>query len=237
VEIGAYDIARVLSVPGTWRPPHNKPNDAPYLHDGFLRRWLPPYHSTRPERREVERLAVLIVEAAALRAEQVARTSYRLPTGLSAGGRPGDAYNAAMSGHDVARLLTCHGWTIEDDTHADKIVLSRPGKGGGTSATIRSDKGVPIFYSFSDNCAPFEPQRGYAPFGVYLTLEHGGDARAAGQALAQQGYGTPPRIVLPGGRTARRHAPLTLPQPIARPPLTLPTMTEPDRTERRLDRE
>jgi hypothetical protein len=204
--LGSYDIARVLSVPGTFRPPHNKPDDAAYLAHGYLRCWLPPYDRTPPQRRESAFLAQLIIEAvAAIRAEHARREQYEPPIGQSTGGRPGDAFNSTTGAREVARLLVAHGWRIDDDRDADRIVLSRPGKDSGTSGTIRSDRGIPIFYSFSDGCAPFHQKKGYAPFGVYLTLEHQGDAIAAAKALAAQGYGRAGTVeVRPNGKTVRR---------------------------------
>jgi hypothetical protein len=130
VDLGAYDIGRIFSLPGTWRPGNSKPNEAEYLRCGYLRRWLPPYDNIPPVRRECARLADLIIQAASeLQAEAAERAASHLPVGISTGGRPGDDYNRRTGARDVARLLTCHGWQITEDQHADKIVLSPPPSG------------------------------------------------------------------------------------------------------------
>src|SRR5690606_31760878 len=46
-----------------------------------------------------------------------------------------------------------------------------------------------VFYMFSANAAPFEPNRAYSPFAVYTLLNHGGDFEAAAGALRAEGYG------------------------------------------------
>lgn len=60
VKLEAFDIPRIFSLPGTWRPGGNKPNEASRLLPGYLRRWLPPYDQSFPERRECETLAQLV---------------------------------------------------------------------------------------------------------------------------------------------------------------------------------
>ena len=64
----------------------------------------------------------------------------------------------------------------------------RPGKAQGVSATWNyGDSG--IFYCFSTNAPPLEPERSYTAFGLLAALDYGGDFRAAAQALRQAGYG------------------------------------------------
>lgn len=64
MDLGGYDISRVLSVPGTWRPYRPDKNDCDALKGGYLRRWLAPYVDGRmPERKENARLAELIQDA------------------------------------------------------------------------------------------------------------------------------------------------------------------------------
>ncbi len=46
-----------------------------------------------------------------------------------------------------------------------------------------------MFYVFSANATPFEPQRAYSPFSVYTLLEHGKDYEQAARCLRQIGYG------------------------------------------------
>jgi len=98
-------------------------------------------------------------------------------------GRPGDDYSERG---DVRELLKRHGWTLAKP--GDNEHWRRPGKSVGSSATLKDR----VFYVFSSNAAPFEPQSAYAPFGVYALLEHGGDYAAAATALRIQGYGQSP---------------------------------------------
>ena len=46
-----------------------------------------------------------------------------------------------------------------------------------------------MFYVFSANASPFEPQRAYSPFSVYTLLEYGGDYDLAARSLRQTGFG------------------------------------------------
>ncbi|MCW5775339.1 MAG: AAA family ATPase [Phycisphaeraceae bacterium] len=94
--------------------------------------------------------------------------------------RPGDEFNARG---DVREILRKHGWRLV--RAGENEHWCRPGKDHGTSATLKGG----IFYVFSSNAPPFEPQRGYAPFAVYALLEHAGDWSAAAATLRAQGYG------------------------------------------------
>jgi AAA domain len=61
MDLSGFDISRVLSAPGTWRPPNPKKPDCEALRQGYLRRWLAPYtNGVYPERRECAKLADLI---------------------------------------------------------------------------------------------------------------------------------------------------------------------------------
>ena len=95
-------------------------------------------------------------------------------------GRPGDDFNDRG---DVRALLERHGWVRVRP--GENEYWRRPGKDVGWSATLKAG----VFYVFSANAAPFEPNRGYSPFGVFARLEHGGDFRAAAAALRSQGFG------------------------------------------------
>jgi len=96
------------------------------------------------------------------------------------GARPGDDFNRRG---DVRAVLEQHGWARTKG--GENEYWSRPGKNSGTSATLKGG----VFFVFSTNAAPFEPERGYAPFAVYTLLEHGGDFEQAASCLATQGYG------------------------------------------------
>jgi hypothetical protein len=100
-------------------------------------------------------------------------------------GRPGDDFNERG---DVRAVLERHGWTCV--RHGENEYWRRPGKDNGWSATLKGG----AFYVFSANAAPFEPNRGYSPFGVYARLEHNGDFAAAASALRSQGFGQAPAV-------------------------------------------
>lgn len=98
--------------------------------------------------------------------------------------RPGDDWNERG---DLGSILVRHGWRLlRSDTRNQ--YWRRPGKEAGEhSATF--DGGV--FYVFSSNAAPFEPNKGYSKFQAFALLECGGDYTAAARTLLDQGYGIP----------------------------------------------
>ncbi len=95
--------------------------------------------------------------------------------------RPGDDYNGRG---DAREILRRHGWELVKSGENEH--WRRPGKASGTSATLKGG----VFYVFSSNAAPFEPNQAYAPFAVYAMLEHGGDFTSAASELRRQGFGT-----------------------------------------------
>ncbi|HEX42733.1 MAG TPA: hypothetical protein ENN81_11845, partial [Phycisphaerales bacterium] len=103
-----------------------------------------------------------------------------IPTGCASLARPGDDYSARG---DVRAVLVKHGWTLAKP--GENEYWRRPGKTNGWSATLKDR----IFYVFSSNAAPFEPNKAYSPFAVYAHLEHNGDFAAAARALRAEGYG------------------------------------------------
>lgn len=98
----------------------------------------------------------------------------------SDGSKPGDDFSQRG---DVAAILTKHGWRLLHDGNNQQ--WCRPGKSAGCSATLKEG----VFYVFSSNAAPFEPNKPYSPFAVYALLEHGGDFSAATRQLASEGFG------------------------------------------------
>ncbi len=105
------------------------------------------------------------------------------PMVTAVAGRPGDDFNDRG---DVRELLAKHGWTLARS--GDNEYWRRPGKSAGSSATLKDR----VFYVFSSNAAPFEPQRAYAPFTLYALLEHGGDYAVAAAMLRAKGFGQTP---------------------------------------------
>ncbi|EMI43792.1 DUF3987 domain-containing protein [Rhodopirellula sp. SWK7] len=94
--------------------------------------------------------------------------------------RPGNDFSQRG---DVAAILTKHGWRLLHDGNNQQ--WCRPGKTAGCSATLKDG----VFYVFSSNASPFEPNQPYSPFAVYALLEHGGDFSAATRQLASEDFG------------------------------------------------
>jgi len=115
---------------------------------------------------------------------QVPPKEYPLPkkkvtkTGL----RVGEKYNSEA---DVADLLESEGWTLVS-ADGDVQYWQRPGKSNGISATFNY---IPnMFYVFSTNADPFEPETAYSPFAVYGLLKCDGDFKNAAAELKENGY-------------------------------------------------
>ena len=128
------------------------------------------------------------------------------PTLSVSAARPGDDYNARGN---IEELLTQHGWTLVKTVDENEY-WRRPGKAHGWSATLKHR----VFYVFSSNAQPFEPNQAYSPFAVYALLTCGGDWGAAAAELRRSGFGgdqeAPPR--LPCNVDARAREP-DLPDP------------------------
>ena len=126
-----------------------------------------------------EALRKILIEAAWTLNEAIPATAISVEA-TEMCGRPGDDFNQRG---DVRALLERHGWTCA--RHAENECWRRPGKNRGWSATLRGR----VFYVFSSNAAPFEPNRACSPFAVYALLEHGGDFTAAAASLRADGFG------------------------------------------------
>ncbi|MDZ4344592.1 MAG: bifunctional DNA primase/polymerase [Candidatus Binatia bacterium] len=105
--------------------------------------------------------------------------TFTRPSG-GAGMPPGDDFNARG---DISGLLLRHGWTRV--SFGENQHWRRPGKTDGMSATLKNN----VFYVFSSNAPPFEPNHGYSFFSVYGLLAHDGDFAAAARQLRLNGYG------------------------------------------------
>lgn len=117
-----------------------------------------------------------------------ARTFNRIPTKekhISNGvnKRPGDRYNAECA-TEALDLLRGIGWTIVKSSRDGSLLLTRPGKNEGVSATW--DHIPNKLYVFSSNASPFEQDTVYDPFAIYTLLEHGGDFSKAAKVLADK---------------------------------------------------
>lgn len=106
----------------------------------------------------------------------------------SVGGRPGDDFNRRADWHAI---LLPHSW-VPVYRRDDMVYWRRPGKSEGHSATTNfANSG--LLHVFTSSAPPFEADTSYAPFTAYTLLEHGGDFKAAAQALQQEGYGIQPK--------------------------------------------
>ncbi|HQL76545.1 MAG TPA: DUF3987 domain-containing protein, partial [Phycisphaerae bacterium] len=94
--------------------------------------------------------------------------------------RPGDDFNTRG---DVRAVLNNAGWTLVRS--GENEYWRRPGKASGWSGTLKDR----VFYVFSANAAPFEPNRAYSAFSVYTLLNHGGNFEQAARSLRLSGYG------------------------------------------------
>jgi hypothetical protein len=63
-----------------------------------------------------------------------------------------------------------HDWTEDQEFPNGEIRLTRPGKNGGTSATI-GYKGKDILHVFTSNAEPFEAGKSYTKFQVYALAQ------------------------------------------------------------------
>lgn len=93
--------------------------------------------------------------------------------------RPGDIYNSESSAiEEMKSILKQQGWSDLGGTR-----WRRPGKKEGISATL--GKVAPnIFYVFSSNTYPFEPNKGYTPFQVLGLIKYNGDFKEAAKSIA-----------------------------------------------------
>lgn len=103
MSLGAYDISRLLSVPGTWRPPSPRKPDAQFLLNGYIRRYMSPYDSIDPIRVESSFLRDLIIQETD-EAIKIHRSQKNTNTG-GVGGSP-----SASAQHDPAFERWLNAW-------------------------------------------------------------------------------------------------------------------------------
>ena len=94
-------------------------------------------------------------------------------------------FNRYDSVTDPIPLLVSHGWAIVYQTD-DKVLLTRPGKDRGVSASWNY---IPNrLYVFSSSTI-FEQEMLYKSSAIYTMLEHNGNYHNAAKELAQKGFG------------------------------------------------
>jgi len=97
------------------------------------------------------------------------------------GDRPGDLYNQTSdAGQNTINLLLNAGWK-----QIDSYKWRRPDKTDGISATF-GKVAKDIFYCFTSNAYPFEPNKAYTPFQVLAWLKYNGDFKEAAKAVAPE---------------------------------------------------
>lgn len=98
-----------------------------------------------------------------------------------AGDKPGDIYNEKLEAIDEMKgALSRAGWK-----EIRKNIWQRPDKSKGISATL--GKVAPnVFYCFTANGYPFEPEKGYKPFQVVGLLDYQGDFNKLAKELAER---------------------------------------------------
>lgn len=95
--------------------------------------------------------------------------------------KPGDMFNSDSSAKD--EMISC--LISQDWTELSKGIWQRPGKKKGISATI-GKVADNVFYNFSSNAYPFEPNSGYTPFQVIGLLKYNGDFKTFAKELAER---------------------------------------------------
>lgn len=97
---------------------------------------------------------------------------------IERGDRPGDVYNKNATNSDIAALLESAGWK-----KVGMYGWRRSGKSEGISATL-GKVADNVFYNFSANGHPFEPNKAYSPFQVLALLKYNGDFSLCAKDIA-----------------------------------------------------
>lgn len=175
--VGVRDLARVLRIPGTINRKAGlaRPCTVASIAD-------PPRRYTLAELRD----ALADATAALPEPEQAPAPRHLTPVPAGDGAiSPGDDYENRV---DWADILTPHGWRYVRSRGAERH-WQRPGKTGPEiSATTGREADRDRLFVFTTS-TEFEAWKSYTKLGAYAILEHGGDHKAAAQALKAEGYG------------------------------------------------
>lgn len=87
-------------------------------------------------------------------------------------------YNDDATDDEILGLLASEGWQTVGRV-GENYHLRRPGKDHGVSATFNGK----VFYCFTANGAPFEEQKGYSKYDVFLKIKHRGQWQEAYKEL------------------------------------------------------
>jgi hypothetical protein len=138
-----------------------------------------------------------------------------LGSGSTGGVSPGDDFTARTTWADV---LEPAGWR-QVGVRGSVTHWRRPGKNVGISATTGFGAGDWLYVFTSST--EFEPERTYTRFGAWSVLHHGGDHKAAAQALQVRGYGHRPERSTPLPAVATVE-PVAVGDPSDTAPVTVP---------------
>jgi len=119
------------------------------------------------------------------RAELITSALSLNPQNLTANTTPWDVFNE-QGGDEALKLLHEIGWKS-----AGTYYLTRPGKNCNASATF-GKVGKNIFYPFTTNGGPFEPNKAYKPVDILAIVKFSGDYSEAAKYLVRSGFGTKP---------------------------------------------
>lgn len=104
---------------------------------------------------------------------------------LNGSGRPGDDYEIRVDWHELMSALGFHS----PRRYGKMTVWTRAGKTHGNSARTGEGTYGDRFFCWSSSVDGIMPGKLYTKFGLYATLYHGGDYKAAAAALGKLGYG------------------------------------------------
>jgi hypothetical protein len=97
------------------------------------------------------------------------------------GDKPGDLYNKSSDSlYEMKSILEKAGWKEKS-----KYFWTRPGKKQGISATL-GKVAENIFYVWTSNGYPFEPEKAYTPFQVKALIEYNGNFKECAKDLAKK---------------------------------------------------
>ena len=96
--------------------------------------------------------------------------------------RPGTLYNASASWEEI---LEPHGWVKVRTGSEGETYWTRPGKRQGLSA-VAGGAETDTFWCWSSSVLDIESGVSYNKFGLYATLNHGGDYSAAAKAISKE---------------------------------------------------
>lgn len=108
------------------------------------------------------------------------------------GSRPGDKFSESPDAElEVVRVLQQHGW-IHVYNRGEVSYWRRPGTDKTTGISASLNHVAPgVFYVFSANAAPFEPEHAYSPFALVGLLQFGGNFTDAATWCVDKGFGEP----------------------------------------------